>query len=267
MRSRRRCSRCGWEACSRLAGGCAGRRSSPLGGPRSSPTPSPRPRLPGERRRAGTRRAFRVYYLFGGLLTAPLLGLGSLLLTRRRWALWPALVYVGLAIGVAIAVPVFGECGLEHPGGPGPPRFLPGPARRSRRQHRRHGGRRSCGNCHDQAPATRKRARPRGRRCCRRWNRSIRLGSGENGCFCGNCSTSSLRRIYSFVALQALTNRYGPRSYRDDIDPGARPGSSLGRLRHSPSGEPGLRTRGFSCTDKHCGFCPRSFSYVWRPWR
>jgi hypothetical protein len=53
-------------------------------------------------------RAFRVYYLFGGLLTAPLLGLGSLLLTRRRWALWPALLYVGLAIGVAIAVPVEG---------------------------------------------------------------------------------------------------------------------------------------------------------------
>jgi hypothetical protein len=53
-------------------------------------------------------RAFRVYYLFGGLLTAPLLGLGSLLLARRRWALWPALVYVGLAIGVAIAAPVHG---------------------------------------------------------------------------------------------------------------------------------------------------------------
>ena len=57
--------------------------------------------------------AFRVYYLFGGLLTAPLLGLGSLLLTRRRWASWPALVYVGLAIGVAIAVPVFGEFGAR----------------------------------------------------------------------------------------------------------------------------------------------------------
>lgn len=53
-------------------------------------------------------RAFRVYYLFGGLLTAPLLGLGSLLLTRRRWALFVALVYVGIAIGVAIAVPVHG---------------------------------------------------------------------------------------------------------------------------------------------------------------
>jgi hypothetical protein len=56
-------------------------------------------------------RAFRVYYLFGGLLTAPLLGLGSLLLVGRRWALWPALVYTGLAVGVAIAVPVEGEIG------------------------------------------------------------------------------------------------------------------------------------------------------------
>jgi hypothetical protein len=54
-------------------------------------------------------RAFRVYYLFGGLLTAPLLGLGSLLLAGKRWALGPALVYVGLAVGVAIAVPLHGE--------------------------------------------------------------------------------------------------------------------------------------------------------------
>lgn len=56
-------------------------------------------------------RVFRVYYLFGGLLTAPLLGLGSLLLVGRRWALWPALVYTGLAVGVAIAVPLEGEFG------------------------------------------------------------------------------------------------------------------------------------------------------------
>jgi hypothetical protein len=55
--------------------------------------------------------AFRVYYLFGGLLTAPLLGLGSLLLAGRRWALGPTLVYVGLAVGVAIAVPLHGEIG------------------------------------------------------------------------------------------------------------------------------------------------------------
>jgi hypothetical protein len=54
-------------------------------------------------------RSFRVYYLFGGLLTASLLGLGSLLLTGRRWALAPVLVYAGLAVGVAIAAPLHGE--------------------------------------------------------------------------------------------------------------------------------------------------------------
>lgn len=51
-------------------------------------------------------RAFRVYYLFGGLLTAPLLGAGSLLLAGRRWALPVALVYSGLAVGLAVAVPL-----------------------------------------------------------------------------------------------------------------------------------------------------------------
>ena len=51
-------------------------------------------------------RAFRVYYLFGGLLTAALLGVGSLLLAGRRWAAPVGLVYAGLAIGVAIAVPL-----------------------------------------------------------------------------------------------------------------------------------------------------------------
>jgi hypothetical protein len=52
---------------------------------------------------------FRVYYLFGGLLTAALLGLGSVLLVGARRALGPVLVYVGLAIGVAVATPVHGE--------------------------------------------------------------------------------------------------------------------------------------------------------------
>jgi hypothetical protein len=51
-------------------------------------------------------RAFRVYYLGGGLLTAALLGAGSLLLAGRRWAAPLALLYAGLAIGVAIAVPL-----------------------------------------------------------------------------------------------------------------------------------------------------------------
>jgi hypothetical protein len=50
--------------------------------------------------------AFRLYYLFGGLLTAPLLGVGSLLLTRRRWAVPVALLYAGLAVGVAVAAPL-----------------------------------------------------------------------------------------------------------------------------------------------------------------
>jgi hypothetical protein len=50
--------------------------------------------------------AFRVYYLGGALLTAPLLGAGSLLLVGRRWAAPLALVYTGLAIGVALAVPL-----------------------------------------------------------------------------------------------------------------------------------------------------------------
>ena len=51
-------------------------------------------------------RVFRVYYLFGGLLSAPLLGVGSLLLLRRRWAVTVGHVYTWAAVGVAIAVPV-----------------------------------------------------------------------------------------------------------------------------------------------------------------
>ena len=50
--------------------------------------------------------AFRVYYLFGGLLTAPLLAVGSLLLVGRTWALPLGLVYTGLAVGVIVAEPL-----------------------------------------------------------------------------------------------------------------------------------------------------------------
>jgi hypothetical protein len=50
--------------------------------------------------------SFRVYYLFGGLLTAPLLGAGSLLRAGVRRAGPAALAYAGLAVGVAIAVPL-----------------------------------------------------------------------------------------------------------------------------------------------------------------
>jgi hypothetical protein len=53
-------------------------------------------------------RAFRVYYAAGALLTAPLLGAGSLLLAGRRRAAPVARVYVGLAVGISLAVPVHG---------------------------------------------------------------------------------------------------------------------------------------------------------------
>jgi hypothetical protein len=53
--------------------------------------------------------AFRVYYLAGALLSAPLLGIGSLLLWGRRFAAPLGLLYVGLAVGVAVAMPVHGR--------------------------------------------------------------------------------------------------------------------------------------------------------------
>jgi hypothetical protein len=55
--------------------------------------------------------AFRVYYVFGGLLTAPLLGAGSLLLLGKRWVIPAVLVYVGLAVGAGVAEPLQGELG------------------------------------------------------------------------------------------------------------------------------------------------------------
>ena len=54
---------------------------------------------------------FRVYYLFGGLLTAPLLGAGSLLLAGRRWAAPAVLLYSGLATGIALAEPLIAPVG------------------------------------------------------------------------------------------------------------------------------------------------------------
>ena len=53
-------------------------------------------------------RAFRVYYAAGGLLTAPLLGVGSLLLAGVRRAGAIGLAYAGLAAGIALAMPVHG---------------------------------------------------------------------------------------------------------------------------------------------------------------
>ncbi len=51
-------------------------------------------------------RSFRAYYLFGGLLTAPLLGAGSLLRVGARLVTPVMLAYVGLAVGVAVSVPL-----------------------------------------------------------------------------------------------------------------------------------------------------------------
>ena len=53
-------------------------------------------------------RAFRVYYAAGALLTAPLLGAGSLALAGSRRAVPGGLVYAGLAVGIALAMPVHG---------------------------------------------------------------------------------------------------------------------------------------------------------------
>jgi hypothetical protein len=53
-------------------------------------------------------RAFRVYYAAGALLTAPLLGAGSLLLAGRRRAAPVAIAYAGFAIGIALAMQIHG---------------------------------------------------------------------------------------------------------------------------------------------------------------
>jgi hypothetical protein len=51
-------------------------------------------------------RSFRVYYLCGGLLTAALLGAGSVLRVGAGWAGPLALFYAGLAIGVALSMSI-----------------------------------------------------------------------------------------------------------------------------------------------------------------
>ena len=53
-------------------------------------------------------RAFRVYYAAGALLTAPLLGAGSLALAGARRASPIALAYAGIAVGISLAMPVHG---------------------------------------------------------------------------------------------------------------------------------------------------------------
>src|SRR3954451_10760168 len=57
--------------------------------------------------------SFRVYYAAGALLTAPLLGAGSLLLAGHRKAAPLALLYVGLAVGISLAMPIHGTFGAD----------------------------------------------------------------------------------------------------------------------------------------------------------
>jgi hypothetical protein len=52
--------------------------------------------------------AFRVYYLAGALLSAPLLGVGSLQIAGRRWAGPFGLLYAGVALGIAAVMPLHG---------------------------------------------------------------------------------------------------------------------------------------------------------------
>jgi hypothetical protein len=58
--------------------------------------------------------AFRVYYLAGALLSAPLLGVGSLQLAGRRWATAAGFLWTGLALGVAAAMRVHGTFAGTH---------------------------------------------------------------------------------------------------------------------------------------------------------
>jgi len=53
--------------------------------------------------------AFRVYYLAGALLSAPLLGVGSLQLAGRRWASSVGWLWVGVAAGIALEMHIHGS--------------------------------------------------------------------------------------------------------------------------------------------------------------
>ena len=91
-------------------------------------------------------RSFRLYYLTGGLLTAALLGAGSLVRIGWSWVGPVALVYVGLAIGIAVAEPLTAAvAGSLDPRRAGAPRRDPGATAGDRRQLARHARRRGCG--------------------------------------------------------------------------------------------------------------------------
>ncbi len=207
-------------------------------------------------------RSFRVYYLFGGLLTAPLLGVGSLLLYGWRRVAAPALVYVGLAVGIAISMPVHGAFGDSIPAAQDHLDLIP--ARLVAIVANIAGTlavaavaivtirRRPLGNATDPGRGW----------CCRPGHRSIRLGCGENGGFRCNCSTSSLRRFYSLRPQSALTPASFPGLTRLTSTAGPAEGAPR-TLWHSVRRARGPVNEGVSCSEKTCGFCLCSLSFSW----
>ena len=118
----------------------------------------------GARRPAGATRVFRVYYLGGALLSAALLGTGSLLLAGRHRAPRRWRSCTSGRVGVALAMPLAGNIsGSDVPEArtsstSGPPASSPS----SERSRDARGDRRRGRVLPPQAP--RERARPRGRR-------------------------------------------------------------------------------------------------------
>ena len=80
MRSRQRFLPCDWPPCSPLAGGIGAEPELAAWSAALLAYAIASAALAWGAAAGWDTRAFRVYYLFGGLLTAPLLGLGSLLL-------------------------------------------------------------------------------------------------------------------------------------------------------------------------------------------
>ena len=99
-------SPCGSPGCSPRAGGGGASRSSRSGAPAWPPTRSAAAAIAWGAAGGWNEGVFRAYYLFGGLLTAALLGAGSLAGAGVRAAIPAALLYTGLAAGVALAVPL-----------------------------------------------------------------------------------------------------------------------------------------------------------------
>ena len=123
------------------AGASAASRSCSPGAPVSPPTRSAAAAIAWGAAAGWNDGVFRAYYLCGGLLTAALLGAGSLLGSACASPAPVALVYTGLAVGVALGVPVDGTiAGTAIPEAQEHLEPLPGPRARDRRQRRGHAG-------------------------------------------------------------------------------------------------------------------------------